>query len=98
MKEKKIGKKISIALLLLTVIIAGVLSHLQSKGNLTNQFDVGKVSAETEENFDGQVKSDVRVTKRIRECPYMSDVIFLLLYDRREKNKIRKQKTKTDNI
>ena len=50
MKEKKIGKKISIALLLLTVIIAGVtIAYLQSKGNLTNQFDVGKVSAKIEE-------------------------------------------------
>lgn len=87
MKEKKIGKKISIALLLLTVIIAGVtIAYLQSKGNLTNQFDVGKVSAKIEENFDGQVKSNVRVTNTGNMPVYVRCIFLFTMKHRRGKN------------
>lgn len=99
MKEKKIGKKISIALLLLTVIIAGVtIAYLQSKGNLTNQFDVGKVSAEIEENFDGQVKSNVRVTNTGNMPVYVRCNLSVYYETSKGKEQDSEAETKTDNI
>lgn len=99
MKEKKIGKKISIALLLLTVIIAGVtIAYLQSKGSLTNQFEVGKVSTEIEENFDGQVKRNVRVTNTGNMPVYVRCNLSVYYETSKGKEQDSEAKTKTDNI
>lgn len=102
MKEKKIGKKISIALLLLTVIIAGVtIAYLQSKGNLTNQFKVGKVSTEIKEDFDGQVKSNVTVTNEETEenMPVYVRCNLSVYYETSKgKEQDSEAETKTDNI
>lgn len=71
---------------------------LQSKGNLTNQFDVGKVSAKIEENFDGQVKSDVRVTNTGNMPVYVRCNLSVYYETSKGKEQDSEAETKTDNI
>lgn len=72
MKKHKAHNKILIILLLLAILTVGVsIAYLTSRSDISNQFTLGSVDAEIVENFDGNVKSDVKIRNTGKASAYV---------------------------
>ena len=46
------------------VVTAGTVAYLQQEAKLVNEFDAGKVEVSVDENFEENIKTDVRLTNK----------------------------------
>ena len=46
------------------VVTAGTIAYLQQEAKLVNEFDAGKVEVSVDENFEENIKTDVRITNK----------------------------------